>query len=182
MNAEFSRDTVENPMANEPTLPPAGWYADPEQPQTYRYWTGSEWTDQRAPMALPAVDRRRRVGLIIGGVIAAIGAAAAVFLVLGGTSFDPAAYETIVVGDSEESVIDKLGEPDERQTLGEALGGGDSGLNAEDVGSLLQAAGLEGEENLYWEHDGQQYLVSVAEGDVTGTGDPVPCEKAEAVC
>jgi hypothetical protein len=41
-------------MTNEPTLPPAGWYADPEQPQTQRYWTGSEWTDQRAPMKLVA--------------------------------------------------------------------------------------------------------------------------------
>jgi Protein of unknown function (DUF2510) len=29
---------------------PAGWYPDPEQAQTQRYWDGSDWTDQRAPL------------------------------------------------------------------------------------------------------------------------------------
>ena len=28
---------------------PAGWYPDPEQAETLRYWTGTNWTDQRAP-------------------------------------------------------------------------------------------------------------------------------------
>jgi Protein of unknown function (DUF2510) len=30
---------------------PAGWYPDPDQPQTQRYWDGSDWTNQHAPLA-----------------------------------------------------------------------------------------------------------------------------------
>ncbi|MER5467167.1 phospholipid scramblase-related protein [Streptomyces sp. NPDC002935] len=30
---------------------PAGWYPDPNAPQTQRYWDGSQWTDQQAPAA-----------------------------------------------------------------------------------------------------------------------------------
>jgi hypothetical protein len=29
---------------------PAGWYPDPDQVQTQRFWDGSAWTDQRAPL------------------------------------------------------------------------------------------------------------------------------------
>jgi len=32
-----------------PAAPGAGWYPDPNDPSTVRYWTGSEWTDNRAP-------------------------------------------------------------------------------------------------------------------------------------
>lgn len=32
---------------------PAGWYPDPTQAQTQRYWDGDAWTSSRAP-ALPA--------------------------------------------------------------------------------------------------------------------------------
>lgn len=47
------------------SLPPAGWYPDPDQPQTQRYWTGSEWTDQRAPMAPKPEDRASGVLLFV---------------------------------------------------------------------------------------------------------------------
>lgn len=30
---------------------PAGWYADPNDPSTQRYWDGTRWTDNRAPGA-----------------------------------------------------------------------------------------------------------------------------------
>ncbi len=33
-----------------PPMPPSGWYDDPEQPWTWRYWDGARWTDHRAPM------------------------------------------------------------------------------------------------------------------------------------
>ena len=33
--------------------PPPGWYPDPDQVDTQRYWDGSRWTDQRAPAAQP---------------------------------------------------------------------------------------------------------------------------------
>ena len=38
-------------------LPPADWYADPEDSEQYRYWDGGAWTDHRAP-----VFRRGRGG------------------------------------------------------------------------------------------------------------------------
>ena len=30
-------------------LPPADWYSDPEDPDQFRYWDGSQWTEHRAP-------------------------------------------------------------------------------------------------------------------------------------
>ena len=36
-------------MADQPS-PPAGWQPDPERPDTWRYWDGGAWTDDRAPM------------------------------------------------------------------------------------------------------------------------------------
>jgi hypothetical protein len=32
-----------------PLMPPPGWYPDPEQAWTWRWWDGSRWTDLRAP-------------------------------------------------------------------------------------------------------------------------------------
>jgi uncharacterized protein DUF2510 len=32
-----------------PALPPAGWYPDPQQAGTNRYWDGARWTDQTHP-------------------------------------------------------------------------------------------------------------------------------------
>lgn len=33
------------------SLPPAGWYADPERAGQERYWDGQAWTDERRPTA-----------------------------------------------------------------------------------------------------------------------------------
>jgi hypothetical protein len=40
-------------MAEEAPSPhvPAGWYPDPTQPGTQRYWDGSQWTEHRAPLS-----------------------------------------------------------------------------------------------------------------------------------
>jgi len=36
---------------------PAGWYDDPEDPQQFRYWDGTEWSDHRSPKsAAPTGD------------------------------------------------------------------------------------------------------------------------------
>jgi uncharacterized protein DUF2510 len=78
-----------------PDAPP-GWYRDPDQAETQRYWDGEEWTDQRAPLAERSSaswtdssgglteSGRFAVGLILAGlgaVIAIIG----VFLPLADT-------------------------------------------------------------------------------------------------
>ena len=45
-------------MAEPPSTPP-GWHADPEQPDTWRYWDGSQWTEHRHPGLPPAPPRDR---------------------------------------------------------------------------------------------------------------------------
>jgi uncharacterized protein (TIGR00266 family) len=34
--------------------PPAGWFDDPEDPASLRYWNGAEWTEHRSPKNAPA--------------------------------------------------------------------------------------------------------------------------------
>jgi hypothetical protein len=36
--------------ASPPTLPPPGWYSDPETTDAARYWDGAKWTEHRAPL------------------------------------------------------------------------------------------------------------------------------------
>jgi hypothetical protein len=81
-------------------MPEAGWYDDPEQPLTWRYWDGAAWTHHRSPMWVPPVrDPRslsewferalasvkvvaRRVGALLAAVWLLVGAATGlVFLV-----------------------------------------------------------------------------------------------------
>jgi hypothetical protein len=77
-----------------PPMPPSGWYDDPEQPWTWRYWDGARWTDHRAPMWVPpardpssfsswfersvtaAKVAVRRVGVLLVGVWLLFGIAA----------------------------------------------------------------------------------------------------------
>lgn len=42
----------------------AGWYPDPKAEGSQRYWTGTEWTEQRAPLPSTAVPGRRQPVLI----------------------------------------------------------------------------------------------------------------------
>lgn len=48
------------------TLPPAGWYDDPEHPTQYRYWDGDTWTPHRAPKTVPASPGNEGPSGIIG--------------------------------------------------------------------------------------------------------------------
>lgn len=53
---------------NEQPLPTPGWYPDPEQAATQRYWDGSGWTEQRAPLSAGATsaDTEAIAGVIVG--------------------------------------------------------------------------------------------------------------------
>ena len=73
-------------------MPPSGWYDDPDQPWTWRYFDGAHWTEHRSPMWVPpvrdptslavwfdtAVDAvkrsTRRVGVLLGVVWLSLGA------------------------------------------------------------------------------------------------------------
>jgi hypothetical protein len=41
----------------EPTLPPPGWYPDPYEPGSQRWFDGSEWTSHALPSDIPDPDR-----------------------------------------------------------------------------------------------------------------------------
>lgn len=62
--------------ATPPPNVPAGWYPDPDQVDTQRYWAGSEWTDQRAPMTpqyvSPLDELSTPPGLVAAGVATAL--------------------------------------------------------------------------------------------------------------
>ena len=53
-------------------LPPPDWYSDPEDPDQYRYWDGSQWTEHRAPRhddgpsAASSRSRHRSIGDLLG--------------------------------------------------------------------------------------------------------------------
>jgi hypothetical protein len=50
------------------TLPPAGWYPDPERPGASRWWTGTEWAPP-APDAVVTVRREPTNGLAVAGFV-----------------------------------------------------------------------------------------------------------------
>lgn len=47
------------------TAVPAGWYPDPQQPDTQRYWDGQRWTEHTAPLApqAPPATQPATVGM-----------------------------------------------------------------------------------------------------------------------
>ncbi|MBH0009106.1 DUF2510 domain-containing protein [Salinibacterium sp. SWN1162] len=43
-------------MTDDAVAPPAGWYADPNDPTLSRWWSGSSWTEHYAPAAAAPVQ------------------------------------------------------------------------------------------------------------------------------
>ena len=76
------------------SLPPSGWFDDPERPDTYRYWDGAEWTEHRAPKSAPAgYEDNSGIGIVSSGweqfkanwvPMLAIGALTCVGIIVGG--------------------------------------------------------------------------------------------------
>lgn len=56
--------------------PTAGWYDDPDHPETKRYWDGAAWTNQRAA-------RDRSGGASVGTLTIARGVALGIGMVVG---------------------------------------------------------------------------------------------------
>ncbi len=59
------------PVPVTPATPP-GWYADPNDPYTQRYWDGSQWTDNRAPGAAAVAPKAPTNGQAIASMVLGI--------------------------------------------------------------------------------------------------------------
>jgi Protein of unknown function (DUF2510) len=58
----------------------AGWYPDPEQVATVRYWDGDGWTEQRAPVAAQVDQPSDFTFRLVLGIAGAIAVAVSIFL------------------------------------------------------------------------------------------------------
>jgi hypothetical protein len=48
---------------------PPGWYPDPQDPYTQRYWDGTQWTENRSPVAQqagPPTNGKATASLVLG--------------------------------------------------------------------------------------------------------------------
>jgi hypothetical protein len=50
-------------------VPPAAWYADPENPEGMRYWDGGRWTEHRTDYRAAPAPKKAGDGLIAAGYI-----------------------------------------------------------------------------------------------------------------
>ena len=57
-------------------MPPSGWYDDPDQPWTWRYFDGAHWTEHRSPMWVPPVRDPRSLAVWFESSVAAVKQAA----------------------------------------------------------------------------------------------------------
>jgi len=73
----MSAISAEEAQSYSPEVAP-GWYPDPDQAGTQRYWDGSSWTDQRAP--LPTTQGFNLSAPLLLAIIGALAAAVGVFL------------------------------------------------------------------------------------------------------
>lgn len=85
-------------MAAEQPAATAGWYPDPDQVGTVRYWDGDGWTEQRAPAAPTQAERPSDFTFrLVLGIAGAIAVAVSVFLPMldSGTSLHIASNSVI---------------------------------------------------------------------------------------
>ena len=77
------------------TPPQPGWFPDPWQPGSLRYWDGSEWTGHVRATEPRKTNRRLLVGLVAGGVLLLLVliALAVVAVVTTGDRTDADSYE-----------------------------------------------------------------------------------------
>jgi Protein of unknown function (DUF2510) len=76
--ASDALDVPEAPPDGATGLPPAAWYADPENPTGMRYWDGAKWTEHRtdyraAPPPKPVGEGMVAAGYILGFLFPIVG-------------------------------------------------------------------------------------------------------------
>jgi hypothetical protein len=59
-------------VTGDPAAPAPGWYADPRQPLTVRYWSGSAWTEHTRPSAPPVVATPQSNGFAVTALVCGI--------------------------------------------------------------------------------------------------------------
>ena len=108
---------------------PAGWYPDPEQPGTQRYWDGAQWTDQRAPAAQQVPQQKKGGGIgkgclisvlvVLGLGVLGIGACA---LVISGAEDEQnehaitrGQFDETGLGTTQSEIEDRFGSPGDAQ-------------------------------------------------------------------
>ena len=106
------------PGAEQSGAPPAGWFPDPGDPTSRRYWDGQAWTDQRAPgfsspppTAAPdggaSTTQRWLIVLLIVFILVLLAVVALVFASIGDDSSagDTSLVTTTLVGDASATTI-----------------------------------------------------------------------------
>ena len=70
-SARYASDTTEAPSPAAPGdgLPPAAWYADPENPRGMRYWDGGSWTEHRTDYLAAPPKKEVGEGMVAAGYI-----------------------------------------------------------------------------------------------------------------
>lgn len=68
MDPDPSQQTQPGQQAPVSAQTPAGWYPDPHDPSTQRYWDGSQWTENRSPgaAAKPETNGKSIASMVLG--------------------------------------------------------------------------------------------------------------------
>jgi len=65
------------------TATPAGWYPDPSDPNTRRYWDGVRWTENRSPMITKPETNGKAISAMVLGILWLCGIGSILALVFG---------------------------------------------------------------------------------------------------
>lgn len=63
---DASAHQPQQPPHAQPQAPVAGWYVDPELPGQQRWWDGTQWTENRQPLAAPGAQASAPFGAAPG--------------------------------------------------------------------------------------------------------------------
>jgi hypothetical protein len=87
-------------VAETPQTAGPGWYADPNDPKTNRYWDGASWTENRTPRKAEATDKAGAGSFIAAVLLPIVGAIIAIVQFARGNSGSGAAVllTSIVAG------------------------------------------------------------------------------------